>query len=299
LKKLFSSDELQRVQDGAVQRKARMTGALAAAALAEMDKTLAFSVKQRAELEPLLRPLMDPMLRDDNQEYWSYQAYQLFNSASKVDEKKLATILDEAQLKQWKGLVSTSPNYSRSGGVTVTSGELDPEQEKPDIEVEISRHLHQLGVNERKRLLELMLAQVGDAKRVLGLPEEKVKTPHHRREGFRRGRDGGMAHSGRELGAQLRRACHARHREGHARKPGPLQLQRAGQRPANAGDLARHRHCAAFRERAGRVEEGARCPQRLPHVRDGHDECERARPSPPSHAGAGQKGASTHRHRAG
>ncbi|MFO1437502.1 MAG: hypothetical protein U1F81_04215 [Verrucomicrobiaceae bacterium] len=175
LKKLFSSDELQRVQDGAVQRKARMTGALAAAALAEMDKTLAFSVKQRTELEPLLRPLMEPMLRDDNQEYWSYQAYQLFNSASKVDEKKLATILDEAQLKQWKGLVSTSPNYSRSGGVTVTSGEIDPEQEKPDIEVEISRHLYQLGVNERKRLLELMLAQVGDAKRVLGLPEEKVK----------------------------------------------------------------------------------------------------------------------------
>jgi hypothetical protein len=71
--------------------------------------------------------------------------------------------------------VSTSSNYSRSGGVTVTSSELDAEQEKPDIEVEISRHLYQLGVNERKRLLEVMLAQVGDAKRVLNLPEEKVK----------------------------------------------------------------------------------------------------------------------------
>lgn len=175
LKKLFSEDELQRMQAGVSERKTRMSGALAAATLAEMDKTLALSVKQRTDLEPLLRPLMEPLLRDETQEYWSYQAYQLFNTASKVDEKKLATILDESQLKQWKALVSASPNYSRSGGVTVTSGELDAEEEKPDIEVEISRHLYQLGVNERKRLLELMLAQVGDAKRVLNLPEEKVK----------------------------------------------------------------------------------------------------------------------------
>jgi hypothetical protein len=175
LKKLFSEDELHRMQAGVSERKTRMSGALAAATLAEMDKTLALSVKQRADLEPLLRPLMEPLLRDETQEYWSYQAYQLFNTAAKVDEKKLATILDESQLKQWKTLVSASPNYSRSGGVTVNSGELDAEEEKPDIEVEISRHLYQLGVNERKRLLEVMLAQVGDAKRVLNLPEEKVK----------------------------------------------------------------------------------------------------------------------------
>lgn len=175
LKKLFSEDELQRMQAGVSERKTRMSGALAAATLAEMDKTLALSVKQRADLEPLLRPLMEPLLRDETQEYWSYQAYQLFNTAAKVDEKKLATILDESQLKQWKTLVSASPNYTRSGGVTVNSGELDAEEEKPDIEVEISRHLYQLGVNERKRLLEVMLAQVGDAKRVLNLPEEKVK----------------------------------------------------------------------------------------------------------------------------
>lgn len=175
LKKLFSEDELQRMQAGISERKTRMSGALAASALAEMDKTLALSVKQRADLEPLLRPLMEPLLRDETQEYWSYQAYQLFNTAAKVDEKKLATILDEAQVKQWKLLGSASPNYSRSGGVAVNSGDLDAEEEKPDIEVEISRHLYQLGANERKRLLELMLAQVGDAKRVLNLPEEKVK----------------------------------------------------------------------------------------------------------------------------
>ncbi|MBK8036741.1 MAG: hypothetical protein IPK22_06330 [Verrucomicrobiaceae bacterium] len=175
LKKIFSPEELQNMQEGLAQRKTRMSGALAAATLAEMDKTLALSVKQRADLEPLLRPLMEPLLRDESQEYWSYQAYQLCNTAAKVDEKQLTAILDDVQVKQWKTLVSMVPNNSRSGGITVTSSEIDPEEEKPDVEWEISRHLHQLGVNERKRLLEVMLAQVGDAKRVLNLPDEKVK----------------------------------------------------------------------------------------------------------------------------
>jgi hypothetical protein len=175
LKKLFSEDELRNMQEGLAQRKTRMSGALAAAALVEMDKTLALSVKQRADLEPLLRPLMEPLLRDESQEYWSYQGYQLCNAAAKVDEKQLTTILDDVQMKQWKALVSMVPNNSRSGGITVTSSEIDPEEEKPDIEWEISRHLHQLGVNERKRLLEVMLAKVSDAKRVLSLPDDKVK----------------------------------------------------------------------------------------------------------------------------
>ena len=175
LKKLFSTEELQSLQDGLAQRKTRMSGALAAATLVEMDKTLALSVKQRADLEPLLRPLMEPLLRDESQEYWSYQGYQLCNAAAKVDEKQLTTILDDVQMKQWKTLVSTVPSNSRSGGTTVTSSEIDPEEEKPDIEWEISRHLHQLGVNERKRLLEVMLAKVDDAKRVLSLPDDKVK----------------------------------------------------------------------------------------------------------------------------
>jgi hypothetical protein len=175
LKKIFSPEELQNMQEGLAQRKTRMSGALAAATLAEMDKTLGLSVKQRADLEPLLRPLMEPLLRDESQEYWSYQGYQLCNAAAKVDEKQLTTILDDVQMKQWKTLVSTVPNNSRSGGITVTSSEIDPEEEKPDIEWEISRHLHQLGVNERKRLLEVMLAKVDDAKRVLSLPDDKVK----------------------------------------------------------------------------------------------------------------------------
>ena len=175
LKKLFSEGELHEMQAGASERKTRMSSALAAATLAEMDKTLALSTRQRSELEPLLRPLMEPLLRDEMQEYWSYPTYQLFNTAAKVDENKLAAMLDSAQLKQWKALVSASPNQNRSDAAAHHPSEVDPEEEKPDMEVEISRHLYHIGVNERKRLLDIMMAQVGDAKRVLNLPEEKLK----------------------------------------------------------------------------------------------------------------------------
>ncbi|MFM7607233.1 MAG: hypothetical protein ACKO8Z_18800, partial [Prosthecobacter sp.] len=159
LKKLFSEDEIKQMQTGVSERKTRMSGALAAATLAEMDRTLAFSVKQRSELEPLLRPLMEPLLRDEMQEYWSYPTYQLFNTAAKIDERKLASMLDSAQLKQWKALVSASPNPNRNDAASHYLGEVDPEGEKPDMEIEISRHLYQFGVNERKRLLDLMMAQ--------------------------------------------------------------------------------------------------------------------------------------------
>lgn len=174
LGRILSTEELRRIQEGLGERKARMTGALAAAALAEMDKTLALGAEQRAGLEPLLRPLMEALLREETQEYWSYQPYQLFNAASKVDAAKLARLLDGPQLKQWKILVNMKPDYNRGGEVTATTPEDGAGEERPDIEVEISRHLHQIGGKERARRLELMLAQVGDASRVLHLPAPKV-----------------------------------------------------------------------------------------------------------------------------
>lgn len=174
LGRILSAEELHRIQEGLGERKARMSGALAAAALAEMDKTLALGEEQRATLEPLLRPLMESLLRDETQEYWSYQPYQLFNAASKVDAEKLARLLDGPQLKQWKILVGMKPDYNRGGEVSAPAPEAGDGEERPDIEVEISRHLHQMGVMERARRLELMLAQVGDASRVLHLPEQKV-----------------------------------------------------------------------------------------------------------------------------
>jgi hypothetical protein len=175
LKKLFTEEEKRRMEEGVAARRTRLVGALTASTLAEMDKTLALGVTQRAALEPLLRPLIEPLLRDDAHEYWSYQPYQLFNAAAKLPEEKLKPVLDESQLRQWKLLGAAQPNYDRGSGVSAPSGEPDPEAARPDVETEISNHLHQLAVKERQKQMDLMMARVGDARRVLNLPEDKVR----------------------------------------------------------------------------------------------------------------------------
>ena len=174
LKEILTDDEKQRVKDGLAARKTRMHRALAAVTLAEMDQTLALQADQRAKLEPLLLPLMEALSRDEREEYWSYQPYQLFNSAGKIAEAKVREVLDAAQLEQWLALCRMTSSSSRSVAPVNATGEPDPEAEPPDVEVEISRHLYQFGLKERVRQWEVMQSHVQDAERVLKLPPAKV-----------------------------------------------------------------------------------------------------------------------------
>ena len=175
LKEILTDDEKQRVKDGLAARKMRMHRALAAVTLAEMDKTLGLQTEQRAKLEPLLLPLMEGLARDEGEEYWSYQPYQLFNSAGKIAEEKVRGVLDAAQMERWATLCRmTSSSSSRSAVPVNAASEPDPEAEAPDVEVEISRHLYQFGLKERARQWEIMQSHVEDAARVLKLAPGKV-----------------------------------------------------------------------------------------------------------------------------
>jgi len=174
LKKLFTAEETLRVKDGVDFRKKRMSGALASATLTEMDKMLSFDESQRKALEPLILEFMEPLMREEGEDYWSYQPYQLFKALEKVDEKKLQTILDEEQMKLWKKLITMQPQNSGRGIQPAVPSNNTTNAVPVDVEREISRHLHQMGIRERERLQELMLARVKDASRVLKLAPEKV-----------------------------------------------------------------------------------------------------------------------------
>lgn len=174
LKEILTDDEKQRVKDGLAARKTRMHRALAAVTLAEMDKTLVLQADQRAKLEPLLLPMMEALSRDEREEYWSYQPYQLFNTAGKIAEEKVRAVLDTAQWEQWLVLCRMTSSSGRGVVPVNAAGESDPEAESPDVEVEISRHLYQFGLRERARQWEVMQSHVQDAARVLKLPPEKV-----------------------------------------------------------------------------------------------------------------------------
>jgi hypothetical protein len=177
LEQLFTAEETQRMKTDVEARTARRKRALAQSALAEMDLTLALSQVQRTALEPLIIPLLEPLLKDENEEYWSFQPYQLLNACSKAEESAVRAILDDTQWTRWGTAVATPPqHYRRNDPMNPAPEEVSPEEAaKINVEEEISRHLHQMHQRERKTRQALMMARVEDARRVLALPEDKVK----------------------------------------------------------------------------------------------------------------------------
>lgn len=172
LKKLLSEEERTRMAADNKKREERTSGAIARACLAEMDKMLALNSEQRTKLEPVIRELMQPMMEQRRQQYWSYNANQLFQAAGKVKEEKMKGILDEVQWKHWKELIvpTSSSRYGQPNPADAGSNQTAV----ADMAASISTHLYKMFVAERKRVLATMLPQVEDAQRVLALPTPTV-----------------------------------------------------------------------------------------------------------------------------
>ena len=170
LKKLLTEEERTRMAAENKQREDRTCGAIARACLAEMDRTLVLNADQRTKLEPLLKDLMQTLMEQRRQQYWSYNATQLFQNAGKAKEETVRAILDDVQWKHWKELIVSNTNSSRNSLPNINSNGA----EMPDMEAAISAHLYKMFVTERKRVLAAMMPLVEDATRVLTLPPPDV-----------------------------------------------------------------------------------------------------------------------------
>ncbi|MDI1312913.1 hypothetical protein [Prosthecobacter sp.] len=170
VKKLLTEEERTRMATENKQREQRASLAISRVCLAEMDKMLALSQEQRIQFEPLLGELMKPLLDQRRQQYWSYNAPQLFQNAGKVKDETVRAILDDVQLKHWKELIVS--NNSSSRNIMPDINGTFPEV--PDMEVAISQHLYKMFVAERSRTLAAMMPQVEEASRLLSLPEPAV-----------------------------------------------------------------------------------------------------------------------------
>ena len=170
LKKLLTEAERTRMETENRQREQRTSLAISRICLAEMDKMLMLTRDQRTKLEPLLVEWMQPLTEQRRQQYWSYNAHQLFQNAGKVKEEMVRAILDDGQWKHWKDLI-VSNNSSSRNTLPDMSGSFP---EVPDMEVAISQHLYKMFVAERNRTLEAMMPQVEEAERLLTLPATAV-----------------------------------------------------------------------------------------------------------------------------
>jgi DNA-binding transcriptional regulator YdaS (Cro superfamily) len=171
IKKLLSEEERTRMATDTKDREQRSSLAISRACLAEMDKMLAMNQDQRTKLEPLLVDMMLPLMEQRRQQYWSYNATQLFQNAGKLKEEKVRAILDDIQWKHWRELINTNGNSSRNS-MPDMNGTFP---EVPDMELAISQHLYKMYVTERSKTLATMMPQVEEATRLLSLPEPAVE----------------------------------------------------------------------------------------------------------------------------
>ena len=170
IKKLLTDAERTRMATENKQRELRNALAISRVCLEEMDKMLALSENQRTKLEPLLAELMQPLMEQRRQQYWSYNAPQLFQTAGKMNEAKLRAILDDVQLKRWQELIASN-NGSARNNLPDLNGAFP---EVPDMQVAISQHLYKMYLAERSRTLAAMMPQVEEATRLLSLPAPVV-----------------------------------------------------------------------------------------------------------------------------
>lgn len=169
VKKILTEAESTRMTTEGEQREQRALAALASACLAEMDQALRLDDGQRAKLGPLMTELMKPLMDQRRGQYWSYSPLQLFQAAGKLKQEQLAALMDAAQQKRWKELVSPA-----GGNPSRISTQPGTPPEVPDMEAAISAHLYKMFVVERKKVLATMMAHVEEARRVLTLPDAAV-----------------------------------------------------------------------------------------------------------------------------
>ncbi len=172
IKKLLSEAERTRMEADNKQREQRTCLAISRACLAEMDKILALSADQRTKLEPLLVEMMRPLMEQRRQQYWSYNAAQLYQTAGKAKGESVHAILDEVQWQHWRELIISNSNNSSSRNTLPDMNGSFPEV--PDMEAEISQHMYKMFVAERSKTLATMMPQVEEATRLLSLPESAV-----------------------------------------------------------------------------------------------------------------------------
>jgi hypothetical protein len=170
IKKLLSEAERTRMAAENKAREQRTSLAISRACLAEMDKILVLSQDQRTKLEPLLVEVMGPLLEQRRQQYWSYNAAQLFQTAGKAKADSVHAILNDVQWKHWRELIVPNSTSARNAQPDM-NGSFP---EVPDMEAAISQHLYKMFVAERSKTLAAMMPQVEEAARLLSLPEPAV-----------------------------------------------------------------------------------------------------------------------------
>jgi len=169
-------EERQRVSRG---RRAESLGMVL---VADLDRLVGFSEKQRSGLlELVVKPLQGlPAHYFDAPEgsgHYSIDMAQMYRQIKRIKEEQISGLLDATQMKRWK---EVTPNQlSRNYGYMrerIDAGEVPPAAEMDEVEVErvLSSFLHQEARKMKLKMQAMMESQVENISRVSSPGPEAV-----------------------------------------------------------------------------------------------------------------------------
>lgn len=180
LESLITPEERKQVEISNAERKTRREDQVGRLVLSELDRRLAFTSAQRATLLPLVSKasLGDSRLfPSEPTEYgYDFQSQNFATIAAKVQEADLKPVLDESQLKAWKGLekaqAAEQQEKSPKPMAKPDFGARKPEPE--DLEQMVSSFLYEKALVRQTNLMSAMVTAAEDAARVTGLAPDRI-----------------------------------------------------------------------------------------------------------------------------
>ena len=183
LKKVLTPAQETRWAAMKEEHKSRRTHILARMMVAELDDRIAFSAKQRTQLEPIAERLVkaSPSLTpEDPSEMQGNLAAQTFYSAGAgATEAEMKPILDAAQWARWQTVcmgrnTEADANPPVADASPTHTADLPLEEESQDPESAISDFLYRKAITVRAKLLGPMLLKAEDAARIAQLPPAAI-----------------------------------------------------------------------------------------------------------------------------
>ena len=191
--KLLSDDDRARLQASHSTQRERRGHALATLMVALLDDKVAFTARQRPQLEPIMERLAQKVdafyPRNDNNDYLSLSPETFYKAASAAKAEDLRPILDEVQWKHWQEF--GHDKHSTSDDEEEENAQATPVPIKPDanavdepedLERFVSDYLQGKAAVQFKEVDASMILQAEDAARVAGLPPEtteRLRTAAH------------------------------------------------------------------------------------------------------------------------
>ncbi|WP_038160748.1 hypothetical protein [Verrucomicrobium sp. BvORR106] len=180
LEGLITPEERKQVEISNAERKVRREEQVGRLVLSELDRRLAFTSQQRVVLLPLVSKasLGDSRLfPTEPTEYgYDFQSQNFSTIAARVKEADLQPVLDESQLKAWKGLEKTQASEQQESSPKPVAkpdfGTRKPEPE--DLEQMVSTFLYEKSLARQTNLMNAMVTAAEDAARVTGLAPDRM-----------------------------------------------------------------------------------------------------------------------------